>query len=337
MQEVVLGILGVAVVFTLLATVHEGGHCLAAKAVGLRVDEFAVGVGPRLWSRKIGHTEYSFRAIPIGGFNRIPGMNPSEDMQPGFFYSAPVWKRQFVIAAGAIANFLFAMVIIIGLLLMNGLSTPTTQVASVFPDTPAFAAGLQAGDKITAINENPLLQWEESDILAVSNASHVDFTVQRSESTLKIQVTKMQGESPGFQAVMTHRDLTVMEAVRLSAEKTIGLIALMWKMMASILLQGDFGQLAGPIGVMKLVSQTAQSGWEPYITFTALFSINIGVFNLLPLPLLDGGHLVIGFIESLFGRRPTSREVGWIQKSGLGLIACLLVIGTYQDVLRLLS
>ena len=82
MQEVVLGILGVAVVFTLLATVHEGGHCLAAKAVGLRVDEFAVGVGPRLWSRKIGHTEYSFRAIPIGGFNRIPGMNPSEDMQP---------------------------------------------------------------------------------------------------------------------------------------------------------------------------------------------------------------------------------------------------------------
>ncbi|MBO5516369.1 MAG: site-2 protease family protein, partial [Schwartzia sp.] len=160
----VLTIVASVFVFGLLVLFHEFGHFVMAKATGMRVDEFAIGFGPKIVSKKIGETEYSIRCVPLGGFNDIAGMDPAEnDAGDRGYCEKPVWKRMIVIVAGPLMNFLLPIVIFFFIFMIVGLSSPSTrpELGEVMPDQPAAMAGLQSGDRIDSINEEPVNEWDD--------------------------------------------------------------------------------------------------------------------------------------------------------------------------------
>lgn len=168
-------ILAPIVVFGLIVLIHEGGHFLTAKLTGMKVEEFAVGFGPKLWSRRRGETLYSLRLFPLGGFNKIMGMAPGESTDPRAFTERPVWQRLLVISAGSLMNILSAFLIFAGLFLAVGVqSFPNTPViGSVMAGSPAATAGMQAGDRILAIDGNPVDHWVDMAELLGQRGSHV--------------------------------------------------------------------------------------------------------------------------------------------------------------------
>ena len=343
-------VIAVIFVFGLLVFVHELGHFLAAQATGMRVEEFAIGFGPKIVNYKHGETLYSLRAIPLGGFNKITGMDPDEKNLEGSFYSKSIGARMFVILAGSGMNFLLPIILFFTVFMINGIETPTNQpiLGTIMADRPAAAAGLLPGDRIVAINGENVETWPQLVAAIQRNAqdsSSNDTTIivnfQR-ETSPNIQETIIV---PEFDTNTNRRIIGItplieiykpgfFESMKLSVNYTYVVISRMFSSLGEIVTGKTEADIAGPIGIIKITGEVAQSGIIPLLHFAAFFSVNLAIINLLPIPALDGGHIIVLAIEAIRRKPLSSRVLGIVHAIGFAILISILAFATFNDIMR---
>ncbi|WP_444498775.1 RIP metalloprotease RseP [Veillonella seminalis] len=330
-------------VFGIIVFIHEFGHFITAKASGMRVDEFAIGFGPAIAKKRKGETLYSIRAIPLGGYNKIAGMDPEEPLDDRSFLNKPVWKRFIVIAAGAVFNFLLAIVIFFMIYAVNGIQTPSMEpvVGNMMSNSPAMTAHMTVNDRIVSINGKPVNEWTDiSKSLQGTANTLVPIVVNRDgvnqELTVIPEAVGNEGRAViGINPVMNSMPLNVAEAVVQSLHTTGFVLVSMVDGIWSMITGHTNAELAGPIGVAQMAGQVAESGFANLLQFTALLSLNLGVINLLPIPALDGGHLIVLIIEGITRRRLPAKALQYIQMTGIVILLALFVYATTHDISRL--
>jgi regulator of sigma E protease len=330
-------------VFGLLVLVHELGHFMTAKMVGMRVDEFAIGFGPKIFSRRRGETLYSLRVFPLGGFNKIAGMDPDEEQDERSFNAKPIPSRMFVIIAGSVMNFILPVLLFLIVYLSAGIDTASDQplIGSLIPDKPAAQAGLQPGDRILQVNDIPIESWRQFVSLVQQNSTtelNVKFARGTDQQTTKITPEYDPRAKRGVIGVMPeiiNLRPGFGESLKLAVQQTVNIA---WSMLIGIgqMITGQIeADVAGPIGVAQMAGQVAQLGIIPLLQFAAFLSINLGLINLLPVPVLDGGHVVTLAVEGLRGKPLNRSSIQFIQMIGFALLMMLFLLATFKDVTRL--
>ena len=334
-------ILGAVFVFGVIVMIHELGHFLTAKACGMRVDEFAIGIGPNVIQKQKGETLYSIRLLPLGGFNKIAGMDPSEDVGERGFNNKPVWQRFIVIAAGATFNFLLAIVIYFCIFAFHGTTVPSHEpvIGDTVTGNPAAEAGIQQGDRILTINGQSIQEWKDITQSLQGHSNHVvSVTLDRKGEIISTTVIPRESGDRaviGINPVMDVKQYGIGESAVYAVTQTGSTIMEMLQGLWNIVTGHSKGDVAGPIGVAQMAGQVAQHGFISLLLFTALLSLNLGVINLLPIPVLDGGHLVLLILEGITGRKLPEKALQYIQMTGVGLLLLVFVYSTFQDILRL--
>lgn len=366
------------IVLGILIFVHELGHFLLAKLMGVSVEKFSLGFGPKLIGKKIGETEYLLSAFPLGGYVKMFGEGgfieggethhqpepeqgePGETGEPAprdlteeekarSFAHKPVLARIAIVMAGPVFNLLFAWLIFI-VLCMFGVPTVTTKVGEALKDKPAAKAGIQKGDIITSINSKTINRWDQvAEGVAASKGKPLVLTVQRNAQELSFTMTpeprmaknlfgeKVSGYAIGVASageVITEH-FSPAQAVVKGTEQTGKVIELTFmslvKMAQRVVPMDSVG---GPIMIAKMAGEMADAGSSSFLAFMALLSVNLGVLNLLPVPVLDGGHLLFYVMELIF-RRPVPQKVReYAQQVGMVLLLGLMVLAFYNDIIR---
>ena len=345
------------IVLGLLIFVHELGHFLVAKRAGVGVTTFSLGFGPRLFGLKRGGTDYRLSAIPLGGFVRMVGEHPGEEVAPEdiprSFSHKPVAWRLAIVAAGPLSNVIFAFVAYYLVLLLWGLPTMTTLVGDVVKDQPAALAGVQKGDRVLAIGGQAVEHWGEMvKAIQSSKGQPVDVSLDRrgrqvtvTLQPLPVKVTDIFGEEHEVYRVgimgggeALTKPVGPVEAVGLALNKTYlagELIAVSVVKMVQRKVAMD--TLGGPIMIAQVAGEAARHGLAPLLDLAALLSVNLAILNLLPIPALDGGHVFFFLFEALT-RRPVSLAVREkAQQVGMALLILLMVFIFYNDIARLLA
>ena len=337
-----LTILAAILVFGILVTVHEFGHFITAKLTGMRVDEFAIGFGPKLYQQKDGDTLYSLRAIPLGGYNKIAGMDPDDPVTPDSFKSKSIPRRMLVILAGSLMNFLLPIILFTGIFFFQGMDRLVNEpvLGNVMLGMAADKAGLREGDKILAINGKPMQDWKE--IVVTLRANGTKEVTLQAERAGKVKSYTMQPEydqeakrpligiTPKFEKV----EMSLIASLKEGVSYTKFVITAMVDGLAKIVTGKAPAEVSGPLGVAQMAGQVAEKGLLPLMNFVAFLSINLGVINLLPLPALDGGHFVLLCLEALRGKPLGSKAMNNIQMVGVALILALTIFSTVKDITR---
>lgn len=358
----------IAVLFVLIL-VHEWGHYIVAKKTGMRVDEFGIGLPPKLFGIKKGETEYTLNALPIGGFVRIWGENFSEDgtaiesqENSRAFGARPKWAQALVLIAGVTMNILFAW-FLFTLTFMIGVETAVDEsiatesaelyVTGTLPDSPA--ADIPTFSVITSVSNdaqvisNPTPS-EFSALIVEAGAQSVVVEYEAGGVLSETTLEPVQGLFPDdAERYAVGISLSLVETVQESLFTAIGsgftatwngLITIsvgLYTLIADAITgDGDFSQVAGPVGIVGMVGDAASFGITALLTFTAIISLNLAVINLLPFPALDGGRLLFVFIEAVTGRPIPPVWAGRANLIGFGLLMLLMIAVTYNDIVRLL-
>ena len=341
-----LTIVSAVFVFGLLVLVHEWGHFITAKMTNMRVDEFAIGFGPKLISWQKGETLYALRAIPLGGFNRIAGMDLDEeenDAGDRAYFKRPIWARMIVILAGSVMNFVLPVILFFLIFLCVGVQTPSTEpiVGAVMANRPAASAGLMAGDRITSINGQTINEWANiSEIFKDSAGKPFEVTYLRGDESRHTTVIPVLDESSnrvviGIQGSVVSQEVSIGEAASLSVEKTWRIFKAMLEALAMLVTkEGASSELSGPIGVAQMAGEVAQHGFIPLLNFAAFLSLNLGIVNLLPVPALDGGHFITLVIEAVRGKQMSKKAMYYIQAVGVVILMSLMIFATFNDITR---
>lgn len=336
-------------VLGLLIFIHELGHFILAKLVGIRVERFSMGFPPRLFGKKIGDTDYCISALPFGGYVKMSGMI-DESMEkeaikgePYEFMSKPIWARVLVIAAGPAMNILLAIFIFAASFFFKGImEIDSTFVGSVQANLPAQQAGIAAGDKIIRIGEQSVQKWEDLVQIIHNNADQpIQVTWQRNDSTFSALITPQKDPNHnigliGIAPKIVNRELGLLASVGMSFTRAWDLTRLVGTSLGMIF-SGKVSikeGLAGPVGIAKMAGEASKEGFLTLIMFAAFLSLNLGLLNILPIPVLDGGHLVFLGIEAII-RRPPSVKVRLItQQVGMAILLALMVYVIINDVTK---
>ena len=340
-------ILATVFVFGLLVFVHELGHFITAKLTGMRVDEFAIGFGPRLVSFRYGETVYSIRIVPLGGFNDIAGMAADDnDAGDRGYCRKPILSRMIVILAGSAMNFILPVVLFFGIFFFAGVQTPNPApvLGTVLADNPAAQAGLQANDRILAIDGQPIETWQEMVDAIRSNHGTVPMTMQvdRAGRELMVSVTPHYdaAHDRGVIGIVNAYESTYpgfFQSISMAFERTAMIIVMMLDALYRIILELSGSELAGPIGVAQMAGEVAEMGIVPLLNFAALLSLNLAIINLLPVPALDGGHFLTLCVEAVRGKPLSPKVMHYIQNAGVGLIVLLMLLAMKNDVVRIFA
>jgi regulator of sigma E protease len=404
------------IVFSFIVLVHEYGHYKAARSVGIKVHEFAIGMGPLLYKRQKNGIIYSLRAIPIGGFVKMEG--EEEDVRsPGSYSTKTIWQRFKVIAAGPVMNFIFALILFLIIALTFGVygnkvdiidetsneyragirtgdkiisvngekayiwediffeitdtnnrqytavverngerkeltidnnyrkligitskiidGKTSTTVTPTDITTPAYKAGIKDGDKVIKINDVSINTWEEltKQIDLSKENKAVKVTVERNDEILDFEVVPQEQISVRFNTAL---EKSFLSAIASSAYKTVYYIELMFKTISQMI-TGKLGSeaLGGPIMVISMVGEAAESGLLSLLSLAAFISINLGFMNLLPIPALDGSKLVFLLIEGVRGKAIPIEKEGYIHLVGFMVLIAFMIFITYKDILRI--
>ncbi|MBR5913935.1 MAG: RIP metalloprotease RseP [Selenomonadaceae bacterium] len=331
-------------VFGLLVLFHELGHFITAKLTGMRVDEFAIGFGPKIFRVRYGETVYSLRAIPLGGFNDIAGMDPSDNQAGERGYcEKPVLSRMIVILAGSAMNFILPIMIFFGVYCFQGVANPSPDavLGAVVDDMPAQKAGLQDGDKILSINGEPIATWDEftTKLSEDTEANPVVIQYERNSQVAEVEVTPTIEKSTGrvligVQRFMNYESQGIFSSFAMALEHTQEILAMMLNALAGLVMSPSGAAVTGPIGIAKMAGQVATLGFIPLLNFAALLSLNLGIINLLPVPALDGGHFVGLVIEAVRGKPLSPKALMYTQRVGIALLLILTVVVTAKDIVN---
>ena len=342
----ILTIVAAVFVFGLLVLVHEFGHFITAKMTGMRVDEFAIGFGPKLISRRHGETVYSLRVVPLGGFNDIAGMDPANNTagERGFC-AKPVLSRMVVILAGSVMNLILPLVLFFTIFTTVGLSVPSTEpvIGNIIQGMSAEKAGLKEGDRVLSVDGQSVTTWKDftDNLRQVKEGQNVSLQYKRGEEVYEVTLSPTFNKQEnrvliGVQSETVYESKTIPEAVALSIDYTKEITVYMLESIAQLFEKPEQTEnLAGPIGIVQMSGQVAENGFIPLLKFAALLSINLGIVNLLPVPVLDGGHFVNLFIEAVRGKPLGSKAVAYTQRIGLALLVMLMLFSTKNDLVRI--
>ena len=334
-------------VFCLLIFIHEFGHFIAAKSVGVTVHEFAIGMGPKLISFKGKETRYSIRLLPIGGYVKLEGED-EESASPNALCNKSPIKRFLVLFAGGFMNLLLGFIIFI--IIMSNSLIPTPRVAQVSVDSAFHQAGVAPGDEIIRLEG----EHYSSDIDSYNDITYfeyknkygkeVDVTFRTSGGDVTKHITKMpetdQNGNPtgrliyGFVPEFAHK--TPGTVIKASLDEFSFMTKLIVVSFAD-LFTGDVpaDSVAGPVGIVKEIGNAAETGFMSLLLLMAMLSVNLGIMNLLPLPALDGGRIFFVLIEMIF-RKPVPRDKeAWVHFIGFALLILLMVLITFNDIRRL--
>lgn len=350
-------------IFALLVSVHEFGHFITAKLSGMYVEEFSIGMGPQLVSKRVGETRYTLRALPLGGFVRVLGEDIEEEERSGIapvyvpeerrYQNRPVWQRMIFAAAGSIMNMVTAVLIFAVMFMILGMAVPIenpdTTISALVENGPAASAGVEPGDKFVAIDGQPVETWEEMNaiIMAATTEDILTVTVERETERFDVQIQPMMSDDGSRVLLGIYGQTAERQAV--GPIRAIGLgVTTTWEMtVAMVDVLGDLftGQinimdedegLTGPVGIVQIIDESTKAGWVYVFNLAALLSINLGVINILPIPALDGCKLVFLLYEAVRGKPVAPEKEGMLNMIGFMLLMGLILVITYKDIMRLI-
>lgn len=344
----------------ILIFVHEFGHFLVAKLFGVRVERFSLGFGPKLVGHRWGETEYLIAAFPLGGYVKMYGEQPGEEIpveeSRRSFSHKPVWKRFLIVFAGPFSNVLFAVFLFFMIFSLAGLPRllPTTKVGQVQPGSPAATMGLKAGDKILRIDSRQIKGWDEiSPVIQQSGGKTLKVTVNRHGKVLtmtgkaeRVESKNIFGETTGKRWLLGisrpekiyYEKVSPLRALEAGLTETWGFIYLTVMGIIKIIEQVvPASELGGPILIAQIAGRQMKAGWLDLFHFMGLLSVNLGILNLIPIPILDGGHLAFFSIEAARGKPLSLRTQEVWQEVGIMLLAALMIFVFYNDLIRVFS
>lgn len=341
----------------ILIFVHELGHFLMAKKADIRVQEFALGFGPKLISKQKGETLFSIRAIPLGGFCNMVGEMPVDEdelseeeakiqretvAEGRAFYQKSAGKRLLVLAMGAIMNFVLALVAFMLIFGIYGLPVdyaPEPIIGQAFPNQPAASAGLESGDEVLSINGQAMDSWDEmSSYISERSGETLTITVERDSTEMEFEVTPEYNETAdrgmiGIEPNVIREQVGPIRAIQAGFVQTGHVIAMTFQGFIQIFAQRSTEGLGGPVMIASIVGQAARTGMQDVLNWLAIISINLGIINLLPFPALDGGRIVFVLIEVIAGKPVPRDKEGLIHLIGFALLILLMVFVIYQDII----
>ncbi len=340
-------------VLGVLVIVHELGHFLAARREGVRVERFSVGFGPVIWSKKKKDTEYVFSAIPLGGYVKLAGDNLEEykGLSDEYFSKKP-GQRALIVFCGPFLNYVLGF-LCFWAVFFTGYPSLTAKVGGLVDGFGAQAAGLRINDTITAVDGRKVTDWEELQkfIHAKEPMSVVKLSVLRDgkEQFIDVEIRPQQvndvfgqkqkvgllGVTPSYEQLIKVRHGFV-ESFMLSSQKTYDITVLtlkgLWRMITGKMSMRE--SVTGPLGIFIITSKVASQGFNALLNFIGLLSISLGIFNLLPLPILDGGHILLLAIEKIRGRIISIKTERIITRIGFVIIMTLILFVTYNDLVK---
>jgi regulator of sigma E protease len=338
--------LGVLIVF------HEFGHFLLAKLSGVGVLTFSVGFGPKLWVKKKKDTEYALSAFPLGGYVKMIGEDPDEEVQQSdverSFAHKGLLTRIAIVAAGPGFNLLLALVLLMMVFLFYGVPVLSTQVGAIESGSPADRAGITKGDVIVAVNSQTVREWDElSRGIKASQGKPLTLQIRRDSELITVTVHPAKREGRNIFGEKTDEwmigignhvsiekgnpRLAIVKAFQQTYDYAKLTLLALYKM-----IKGEVSprNLGGPILIAQMAGQQAQEGLGSFLAFVAILSINLGVLNLLPIPVLDGGHLLFFLVEAVIGRPVAVKHREMAQQVGIFLLMLLMIYAFYNDIAR---
>ena len=341
-----VAILGLA----LLITVHEFGHFIAAKWFGMRVEKFYVGFPPAALRRTWGETEYGIGIIPLGGFCKISGMMPEEDVPEGtgdrVYYKQAIWKRNVTIAAGPLMNFAAAAVILVLFIGIQGVPKATLSLEEVVKGAPAAGAGLVVGDTLIGADGKVWTQWDEASAYFRANPGKtiaLSYLPKAGGPERTVEVTLVENpQAPGsgylgVRAGVVRERPGPVETVKLGMtgfkDVVVGTFTGFWWLLSGRISATGPDGAVGPVGIVDVSRQAVQENWYPILL--AFLSFNLGLINLLPILPFDGGHIAMNVVEKIRGRRLDTRVFERMVAFGTVLLVMLFIFLTFNDVKRL--
>ncbi|MFA6170064.1 MAG: RIP metalloprotease RseP [Candidatus Margulisiibacteriota bacterium] len=342
-----ISILSFVVVFTIIAVAHELGHLIWAKRVGIRVLEFGVGFGPKLFSVTRNSTIYSINLIPILAFVRLAGENDTEEdravpLEERIQSKPPIQKFKAVFAGPGMNIFVAFLILIIFTLFMGYPKGASNEIGVINKNSAAEKAGLKVGDKLLAINNKQFSKMEEAiAFIHRSPEKSLRLTILRDDKKLELSATpkhnpRLKISLLGFSPKPLYEKVSPFVAVYLAGQQTIlmvfSVVLVLWQLITGGVSLSD---LAGPVGIAQITGKYAQTGLASLVYFTAFISVNVGVLNLLPLPALDGGRIIFYLWEMVTGKQVNEGFENRVNSIGFMVLLALMALITFNDLLRL--
>lgn len=363
----ILSIIVAVLLFGLIVLIHEWGHFFVAKRCGIRVNEFALGMGPKLLQFGKGETKYSLRLFPIGGYCAMEGEDEESD-DPRGFTKQKVWKRLLVVIAGAVMNFVLGFAILVTALSVcirkeSGFDYAlysTTQIAQLSEEASSYQTGLRVGDTITAVDGAPIFSdFDLMYLMQTDDDGVLDLTVRREVDGKKQKVTLTgvtfpyaedeHGSYLNYEFKVVGEKKTVWTTLKRAAKLEVSYGALVWRSLGGILTgQYKLNDLSGPVGTVGVIGDAVEGtvtdeggldldGLYSLLMLVVLITVNVGVFNLLPLPALDGGRLLFLLIEAITRRKVPAKFEGMVHVIGMVLLLGLMLVVTFSDIVKLFA
>lgn len=345
-----------------IITIHEFGHFVAAKYFGVYCSQFSIGFGPKIYSRKGKETDFEIRALPIGGFVAMAGEEGQEDQEAlkdvpyeRTLKGKKTYQKIIIFLAGVFMNFFLAIVVIFGINLTSGqLPVNVAQIGSIIDNSAAQTYELMPGDiiekievletgDIFIINNFSDIELNRETIKTTSDSLNLELSVKRNDvSMTKNMVVKYNAESQKYALgiIQATRDMTFIEAFKHTfitfGEMSVAIIDALGQLVTNF--TGTVGQLSGPVGIYETTAMVTETGDIAYIlSLLAMLSVNIGVFNLMPIPGLDGCQMLFAIVEHIIGRELPEKLRMVLQLAGLALVFGLMIVVTFQDIFRIFS
>lgn len=364
----IITILAALLVFSAVIAIHEFGHFTVAKLCGIQVNEFSIGMGPVLWKKNHKGTQYSLRALPVGGFVALEGEESPESQQAEAAHTvqeqpapeteasvqptgvplneAPVWQRALVMVAGAVMNFVLGFVVLVVLIAAQNEPITSKTIYAIQDGALCGQTGLQAGDKVLAVNGRRC--FVANDILyeLVRTQSYsADFTVLRNGQ--KVHLPRVQFDTWQDEKGETHMSIgfsvyglekTPGNVLREAGNSVLYYGRIVFTSLVDLVRgRESINNLSGPVGIVSAIGQAASYGWQDLLEMLALITVNLGILNLLPFPALDGGKVVFLVIEGVTGHAVPEKLQSVLTLATFGLLFGLMLFATYNDILRLIT
>lgn len=364
----IITILAALLVFSAVIAIHEFGHFTVAKLCGIQVNEFSIGMGPVLWKKNHKGTQYSLRALPVGGFVALEGEESPESQQAEAAHTvqeqpapeteasvqptgvplneAPVWQRALVMVAGAVMNFVLGFVVLV--LLISARNEPITSrvIYKINEGALCGQTGLEAGDKVLAVNGRRCFVANDMIYeLVRAEQYRADFTVLRDGKT--VELPDVQFDTWVDDSGETHMSLgftvygiqkTPLNVLKEAGNSVLYYGRIIYTSLADLVRgRESINDLSGPVGIVTAIGQAASYGWQDLLELLALITINVGILNLLPFPALDGGKIVFLLIEGITGYAVPEKIQGSLTVAAFALLFGLMIFATYNDILRLIT